>query len=101
MLTNVEMSSVTMKHYKPIPEDLEEIYLTSFSCEPECCGVIFFKIIALTKSKSRIELWHSPSLYYVDSSKEELDDFRKVMQEAVDYYKLNVNLDSDYVFDWE
>lgn len=89
-----------MKHYKPIPEDLEEIYLTSSSCEPECCGAIFFKIIALTKSNSRIELWHSPSLYY-DSSKEEKREFREIMQGAVDYYKLNVSLDSDCVFDWE
>ncbi len=89
-----------MKHYNPIPGDLEEIYLTSFSCEPECCGTIFFKIIALTKSNSRIELWHSPSLYY-DSSKEEKREFREIMQGAVDYYKLNVSLDSDCVFDWE
>ena len=94
MLTNIEMSSVTMKHYKPIPEDLEEIYLTSFSCEPECCGVIFFKIIALTKSKSRIELWHSPSLYYVDSSKEEKREFREIMRDAVEHYNLSVDLDN-------
>ena len=93
MLTNVEMSSVTMKHYKPIPEDLEEIYLTSFSCEPECCGAIFFKIIALTKSKSRIELWHSPSLYY-DSSKEEKREFREIMRDAVEHYNLSVDLDN-------
>lgn len=90
-----------MKHYKPIPEDLEEIYLTSFSCEPECCGAIFFKIITLTKSKSRIELWMSESFLYADSSKEELGEFRKTIQEAVDYYKLNASLNSDCVFDWE
>lgn len=30
-----------------------------------------------------------------------LYEFRKTMQEAVDYYKLNVSLDSDCVFDWE
>lgn len=82
-----------MKHYKPIPEDLEEIYLTSFSCEPECCGAIFFKIIALTKSKSRIELWHSPSLYY-DSSKEEKREFREIMRDAVEHYNLSVDLDN-------
>ena len=90
-----------MKHYKPIPEDLEEIYLTSSSCEPECCGAIFFKIIALTKSNQLISLWMSEIFLYVDSSKEEVGEFRKTMQEAVDYYKLNVSLDSDCVFDWD
>lgn len=90
-----------MKHYQPIPEDLDEIYLNLFSCEPECCGAIFFTIIALTKSNSRIELWRSPSFYYVDSSKEEEMEFRKIVRDAVSHYNLNVNLDSDCVFDWE
>ena len=90
-----------MKHYEPIPEDLDEIYLNPFSCDHDCCGAIFFTIMALTKSNRLIELWQSPSFFYIDSDKEELDDFRKTMQEAVDYYKLNVNLDSDCVFDWE
>lgn len=90
-----------MNHYQPIPEDLDKIYLNSFSCGPECCAAIFFTIIALTKSNRRIELWISESFFYIDSSKEELDEFRKTMQGAVDYYKLNVSLDSDCVFDWE
>lgn len=43
----------------------------------------------------------SESFLYADSSKEELGEFRKTIQEAVDYYKLNASLDSDCVFDWE
>lgn len=90
-----------MKHYEQIPENLDKIYLNSFYCDPDCCGAIFFIIIALTKSNKRIELWQSDSFYYAESSKEDLDKFRKTMQKAIDYYKLNVNLDSDCVFDWE
>lgn len=57
-------------------------------------------IMASTKSNRQIRLWKSPSFFHVDD-KEELNEFRKVIQEAADYYKLNVNLDYDCVFDWE
>ena len=94
------MSEKPARPYKPVPEDLDEIHLNSFACGRDCCGAVYFVIMASTKSDQQIRLWKSPSFFYFDD-KEELNEFRKVVQEAADYYKLNVDLDYDCVFDWE
>lgn len=90
-----------MTQYEPAPEDLDKIYLDSFSCDEDCCGVIYFLIIGLTKENGPVELWRSEGFRYFDRSKEEIDNFRKNIVQAAYFCGLNVDLSSDCVFDWE
>jgi hypothetical protein len=89
-----------MTEYAPIPSNSLGVYLDTFSCEPSCCGAMYF-IIKSKNNQYPETLWVGDTLYYENATKEEIQELREELMEAANYYCITlIDIDSDCIWDW-
>ena len=92
-----------MTNYEPVPDSSSKVSLNRWSCEPECCGAVYFYVRCKRQQSPYYEtLWESDTLYYEDATKEEIQELREEVIEAANYYNIDlIDIDHDCVWDWE
>ncbi len=88
-----------MSKYKPLPENATDLSLSYTSCDPTCCGAITFHI----RGNKTGHLWDSSTLFYENCSNKDIEDLRKEVVEACNYYglKLTEDINDNCFWDWE
>jgi hypothetical protein len=89
-------------HYKEVPTDTSYLRVDMSWCGDNYCNCHYGDIWAVLKDKTTKHIWSSNYYGMYDySDKEGLDELRKEIKEACEYYGIKVDTTSNCVWDWK